>query len=76
MKKIDIGQTIGILANRGVIAGIVFLTIEINQNSEALESEARYNRLMIENELYDSLSFDDNYVERVLRAINFWRALC
>jgi hypothetical protein len=28
MKKIDVGQTIGILANIGVVAGIVFLAIE------------------------------------------------
>jgi hypothetical protein len=70
MKKLDLGQTIQILANFGVIAGIVFLTIEIDQNSEALESEARYNQLMIENELYDTLSFDDVYVEKLLRAMD------
>jgi ABC-type amino acid transport substrate-binding protein len=31
MKKIDLGQTITILANFGVIVGIAFLAIEINQ---------------------------------------------
>ena len=34
MKKIDLGQAIGILANVGVIAGIVFLGMELRQNNE------------------------------------------
>jgi len=37
MKKFDLGQTISILANVGVIAGIVFLAIEVAQNTESLE---------------------------------------
>ena len=40
MKKIDLGQTVAILANVGVIAGIVFLAVEIQQNTESL-NEAR-----------------------------------
>ena len=44
MKKIDLGQTISTLANIGVIAGIVFLAIEIQQNSEALGVQAQQNR--------------------------------
>ena len=43
MKKIDLGQTIQILANVGVIAGIVFLGYELQQNSDALDAQARYN---------------------------------
>jgi hypothetical protein len=41
MKKIDVGQTIGILANLGVIAGIAFLAIEIGQNNELMQAAAR-----------------------------------
>lgn len=33
MKKIDLGQTVTILANIGVIAGIVFLAVELRQNT-------------------------------------------
>ena len=43
MKKPDISQTVSILANIGVIAGIVFLAFELNQNNALLESQARYN---------------------------------
>jgi hypothetical protein len=40
MKKIDLGQTITVLANLGVIAGIIFLVIEIQQNTRTLQFEA------------------------------------
>jgi hypothetical protein len=38
MQKIDFGQSIGILAKLGVIAGIVFLALELQQNNEVLVS--------------------------------------
>jgi hypothetical protein len=41
LKKIDLRQTIGILANLGVIAGIVFLVIEIQQNNELMVAATR-----------------------------------
>ncbi len=40
MNKIDLGQTIQILANIGVIAGIGFLGLELRQNSEQLELQS------------------------------------
>jgi hypothetical protein len=44
MNKIDLGQTIGILANLGVIAGIVFLALEIRQNNTLMTSQSRANQ--------------------------------
>jgi hypothetical protein len=40
MKKIDVGQVIGVLANVGVIAGILFLATEVQQNNKFLSAEA------------------------------------
>ena len=40
MKKLDLGQTIQILANAGVIAGIIFLAIEIRQNNAQLSLQS------------------------------------
>ena len=37
----DLGEIIAILANIGVIAGIVFLAVEIRQNNRLLAAEAR-----------------------------------
>lgn len=44
MKQFNVGQTIGILANLGVIAGIVFLGYELRQNNEFLAMQARADR--------------------------------
>ena len=51
MKKIDLGQTIRILANVGVIAGIVFLVIELNQNTQQMtvQLEWQVNQKIFEN---------------------------
>ena len=51
MKKIDLGQTITILANVGVIVGIVFLVVEIRQNTQQLTLELSWqvNQKIFEN---------------------------
>jgi hypothetical protein len=41
MKKVDVGQAVSIFANLGVVAGIVFLAIEIGQNNELMRAAAR-----------------------------------
>ncbi len=64
MKKIELGQTIAILANVGVIAGILFLAIELRQNNEALGLQSRLER---ENALITAFTRDlDNPI--MLRA--------
>ncbi len=39
MKKIDLGQIITILANVGVVIGLVFLTLEIRQNNAQMRAQ-------------------------------------
>jgi hypothetical protein len=54
MKKIDLGQAVTILANIGVIAGIVFLVIEIRQNTTATQlmaSESHMTGIIGQNDL-------------------------
>jgi hypothetical protein len=43
MKNIDVGQTVQIAANVGVIVGIVFLGLELEQNNQLLRNEARHS---------------------------------
>lgn len=43
LKRLDVAQAAGLLANLGVIAGIVFLAYEIRQNNLYLQEEARNN---------------------------------
>ena len=53
MKKIDIGQTITILANIGVITGIIFLGFELRQNNQILIAQASYTQFSVERERRD-----------------------
>ena len=74
MKKLDLGQTISILANIGVIAGIVFLGIEVRQNHVSLNEANAINRasssataLEYLNEFRTSLAQDEQLAEIWLR---------
>lgn len=44
MERPNLAQAIQILANIGVIAGILFLAIELRQNNEVLNAQARLQR--------------------------------
>ena len=61
MKNLDLGQAIGVLANIGVIAGIVFLGLELRQNNELLEAESRYARAERAVGLYMGAAFNRDF---------------
>ena len=63
MKKIDPGQTITILANLGVIAGIFFLAVELQQNNRLLDAQVSYNLLMHRTESRDETYFNPEFAE-------------
>lgn len=68
MKKIDLGQAIGILANLGVIAGILLLAYELQQNNALMEAQGRFNRLSIVNAAWGSWAEDADLTELRVRA--------
>lgn len=68
MKKIDLGQTIAILANLGVIAGIVFLAVELRQNSDQLAAQSRAARLAVFTDFLNSQFQDPQLAELIVRA--------
>jgi hypothetical protein len=41
MKKIDLPQAMGLLANFGVLVGIILLVYELNQNREMVRAQTR-----------------------------------
>jgi hypothetical protein len=43
MKKFDLAQNITILANVGVVIGLVFLTLEIRQNNAQMRAQGAYS---------------------------------
>jgi hypothetical protein len=44
MKKIDLDKAFSRIANLAIIAGIVFLAVELRQNNEMLAAQAQYER--------------------------------
>jgi len=62
------GQAVTILANVGVIAGIVFLGVELRQNNEHMEAQARFNRLSIATAAWGTWADDGELSALRLRA--------
>ena len=58
MKRIDIGQILQILANIGVIAGIVFLAFEVRQYDHQLKGQSRFNYYNNRAEVYSSIGLN------------------
>lgn len=67
MKKIDFGQTIAILANLGVIAGIIFLVFELQQNNEMIRGQTRSQLAKDVIDLFQSNMSDDTYADLLVR---------
>ena len=56
MKKLDLGQTITILANIGVIAGIIFLGIEMGQSQRIALSDMYINVVALQIEADNAIA--------------------
>jgi len=70
LKKLDLGQTIGILANLGVVAGIIFLAVEIRQNNALMQSEASIAYADMRRGSYRDLAEDTELLRTLLKATN------
>jgi len=70
MKSLDFGQLFQTLANIGVIAGIVFLAVEIQQNNELMEAEARFTRLSASKEAFNIQSTNGELAEIIVKVNN------
>ena len=70
MLKIGLGQTIGILANAGVIAGIAFLALEIQQNTAVQESQMRYDQNERQIEVIEEIFRNADLRAALLKRIN------
>jgi hypothetical protein len=61
MKKIDLGQAIGILANLGVIAGIVFLAYEMQQNTAEIRASTLHGMTSMGSDYLIETSLDPEF---------------
>ncbi len=64
---LDIGQIIALGANIGVIAGLIFLAMEIRQNNRLLAAQARYSLRQYRSDIADSLM-----LPHVIEATHKW----
>jgi hypothetical protein len=64
---LDIGQIIALGANVGVIAGLIFLAMEIRQNNKFLPAQARYSLRQYRSDIADSLM-----LPHVIEATHKW----
>ena len=70
MKKLELGQIVSVLANVGVIAGIVFLGYELRQNNELMSADA--NMRVLDNRItyFERLAVDDGLATAYLKSTN------
>jgi hypothetical protein len=59
-----------LLANLGVLLGIFFLAIELRQNNELMEAEARFNRVSVSREAFNIQSTNRELAEIIVKANN------
>ena len=68
MKKVDLAQAIALLANVGVIAGIIFLGYELHQNNEQLAADSRFNYYQTRVNFFRENATDEEFAEVWFRA--------
>jgi hypothetical protein len=67
LKKLDIGQMVGILANVGVLLGILLLVFELAQSREMMEAQTRHDLSQSLVEQLIPLALDAELAELSLR---------
>jgi hypothetical protein len=67
LKKIDLGQTLQLLGNAGVIIGILLLVYELGQNRQMMEAQTRSNLSQYISELLISFSADSEVGDLMTR---------
>ena len=70
MKKIDVGQTIAVLANLGVIAGLVFVGLQLRQTQQALDVGLNQTETNVFQELQSRLIDNPEFAEVMVKARN------
>ena len=68
MKKIDLGQKLTIVANVGVIAGIIFLAFEIRQNTAAVQASTLQGMVDLSTNYLIDTSLDQEFIHLLTKA--------
>jgi hypothetical protein len=68
MKKIDVGQTIAVMANVGVIAGLIFVGLQLRQAQQALDVGLNQAETNVFQELQSRLIENPEFAEVMVKA--------
>ena len=67
MKKIDLARIITVLANVGVVIGLVFLTLEIRQNTAQMRTQGAYSIYQSVETLNQAVYLDEEFADLLHR---------
>lgn len=67
MKKISFAQAVTILANVGVVIGLVFLTLEIRQNTAQMRTQGAYSVFESAETLNQAIYLDEEFADLLYR---------
>ncbi len=67
MKRIDLGQALGILANLGVLVGILLLVFELSQNRVMMRALSRNDLSQGLTDVLSPMAADDELADLLLR---------
>ncbi len=67
MRKIDLAQIITVLANVGVVIGLVFLTLEIRQNTAQMRAQGAYSIYQSVETLNQAVYLDEEFADLLHR---------
>ena len=67
MKKIDLAQIVTMLANIGVVVGLVFLTLEIRQNTAQMRTQGAYSIYQSVETLNQAVYADEEFADLLHR---------
>ncbi len=70
VKNIDWGKSVAIVANIGVIFGLVLLAVELNQNNEVLEAQSRDVWVDRRAAILEKMALNPELLELLLKAAN------
>ena len=70
LRKLDLGKAISVFANIGVIAGIVFLVLELSQNNELMIDEAERARAESRRQHWRLLAENTSLVATIVKERN------
>lgn len=67
MRLTNLNEWLSLAANLGVLAGILFLVVEVSQNTRAINNESSWARVSVANDTYTMLVENEEIAELMIK---------